>query len=264
MKKIINNENKGKASFFKRLEAYVLDILFCGLITAGIFGLLDYVFEFKDVKTQEYNEQMNVLVEEYEEIRGDFSDFASDEKNDEKSDEKTDEVIDENNGEEEAKEKEELTEEDLIAKSEEYINKVNALNEKYYRDLFLEDVPRSLISLVVGLLYFSLFAYYNKGQTLFKKFFNIRVVNKEGFYPTFMQLLVRSVIFSGYYATACNLILVFFMKNDFYAVSNTLSTISSTIMLISAVLVLFDKEKKGLHDLIAGTSVVVDENSVEK
>jgi uncharacterized RDD family membrane protein YckC len=84
------------------------------------------------------------------------------------------------------------------------------------------------LSLVINLLYF---VYYQgkTGQTLGKKAMKIKVVDAEGKKPSYMTFFLREFIGK---------------------------TISALVLFIGYLMILWDKNKQGLHDKIASTYVV--------
>lgn len=140
--------------------------------------------------------------------------------------------------------------------TEEYTSKFYDLSEASYRDVTLEAIPYSLVELVILILYMIVYAFYNKGQTIGKKLFNIRIVGENNKAPEMNKILIRSVINCSMYVTVLEMILVFFVKKDFFAVSLVIEGIAMCILLISAIMIIFNDDKRGIHDKIAKTKVI--------
>lgn len=145
-------------------------------------------------------------------------------------------------------------------KSIEYISELSKLTEDNYRDMALESIPTTLITFILKIVYFIYLVFVLKGQTLGKKLFNIKVVTVEGKEPTLKQLIMRGIIIYSLYQTFLELILVFVIENKtFYQLSAFLSGLSVVIVFVSAILIIFNNDKRGIHDKIAKTKVILDE-----
>ena len=106
-------------------------------------------------------------------------------------------------------------------------------------------VSISIISIIVYLGYFVGFQKWNKNQTLGKKLFNIEVASIENTDVKWWQILLREII-----------LILFLNVNSYFMISNIILAISSLIFLINVILILFRKDGRGLHDLLAKTIVV--------
>lgn len=133
--------------------------------------------------------------------------------------------------------------------------------EKQINDLSYEvelySLPVSIINLIIAILYFVVFGYFNNGQTVGKRFLGIKVVNKSNEKPSFVQIVVRSIIIYGLVTTTASLIILGCCTKEVYLnVFPYLTYVESILIFISFMFMLFREDKKGLHDLIAGTNVV--------
>lgn len=137
---------------------------------------------------------------------------------------------------------------------EENITKLNDLSYKVSK----YSVPTTIINIFVSIVYFVLFAYLNKGQTIGKKILGIKVVdNKTGKNPSFIKVLLRGIILYGYVTSiASTLILALASKSTYLSSYTYLSFVETTLLLLSFAFILFREDTRGLHDLIAGTKVV--------
>lgn len=115
----------------------------------------------------------------------------------------------------------------------------------------------------IYLLYFVLFAYFNNGQTLGKKLFKIKVVDKQDKSVSLIKLILRSIfngssLYLGLNITIILRILLTLVTNtqnyySLYMVIRSLSFIFEASMII---IFLIKKGKISTNDLIAGTKVV--------
>lgn len=114
------------------------------------------------------------------------------------------------------------------------------------------------ISLALNIAYFVVFQTLFNGQTIGKRILKIKVVDKDsrkdaGIVKIFVRSLFTLSIFSG----SMNLILLFVLSKTkytvFYAVISALELIFT---LTTIILILYKKDKRGLHDMMAGTLVI--------
>ncbi len=124
-------------------------------------------------------------------------------------------------------------------------------------DLSRYSVSISIISLVVYLAYFVGFQKWNKNQTLGKKMFNIEVVSNDGKSASWLQILLREVIIYNIVWEILAIISIFVFNYEGYMIaSSVLSLIAGIILWVSVLFIIFRKDGRGLHDIIAKTKVV--------
>lgn len=137
--------------------------------------------------------------------------------------------------------------------SEAFINEYQDLMYKYQKDNYLSTV----VSVGLNFIYFVVFAYFNKGQTIAKKLTNIKVVdNKTGKRPKFWQMLVRNMFIYSLLSNVIILILLFTSKNNFIYCYMLVGGFDLMFVMITVMFVLYRKDKRGLHDMMACTKVV--------
>lgn len=137
--------------------------------------------------------------------------------------------------------------------SETFINEYQDLMYKYQKENYLTTV----ISVGLNFIYFVVFAYFNKGQTIAKKLTNIKVVdNKTGERPKFWQMLVRNMFIYSLLSNIIILILLFTSKNNFIYCYMLVGGFDLMFVMITVMFVLYRKDKRGLHDMMACTKVV--------
>lgn len=148
------------------------------------------------------------------------------------------------------------------------IKDVNALKSdpkltEYSYDLAKAGIATSAITLVVTVLYFVGFQYLNRGQTLGKKVFKIKVVDGDNKRVRFWQLLVRALLIDSILTSLINVLAVAFLsRNVYFNVLQYTQLFDVTIICTSFILIMFRNDGKGLHDLLCGTNVVF-ENVIE-
>ncbi len=207
----------------KRLVSYLIDIIivsiFATLITSNSYINKDYE-KYNNV----YEEYINT-VDEYE------------------------------------KSKEELeTKKDSI---ENYDEKLETLNKEYNKkqidysyELSKLSIIPSVFNIICILMYFVVIQYYFDGQTLGKKIMKLKVAanNKP---LNILNYLLRSLILNE---VLINMLSIFFIiilsKNNFLLYSKISYVITYVIELIIVFMIIFTKDNRGLHDMIANTKVV--------
>lgn len=134
---------------------------------------------------------------------------------------------------------------------EEYNNEVMTLNYQMQKN----NLPVNIISVVLTIGYFIIFNYLNKGQTLGKKLVKLKVVQKDK-EPSIMAIILRGVFIYGIISGLYNVIFVNFLDAKAFGYGTSIiSYIESLFIIVSFFMVLYRKDKRGLHDMMAGTRV---------
>lgn len=191
-----------KASFFKRMGAFVIDyfivLVIASLITMG----------FNTNKNNDLNNQRNQLISDYQ--------------------------------------NEKIT-------IDEYKNE----NYKLIYKLQKENITVNIVTITLYIGYFVVFATLNKGQTLGKKLLKIKVVNKDGEKPSIWNMLVRSLFIYNIISALFSIIFVNILSvNTFIYIYTIVGYVEFFVIIVSFFMVTYKKDGKGLHDMIAGTSVI--------
>lgn len=138
----------------------------------------------------------------------------------------------------------------------EFSDKMTILNYDYQKST----VPLKIVNVLVNFGYFVIFATLNKGQTLGKKVFKIRVVNKDGKSPSIWNVLIRSLFLYGILLGIINIVSVNICNAKTFSYVNTIfDYVSYIFIIICFFMVSMRKDSKGLHDLMAGTNVIGEE-----
>ncbi len=137
--------------------------------------------------------------------------------------------------------------------SKDYLVETVKLDYKIQRN----QVPYSILELVFVILYFIVFQFYNKGQTLGKKLFKIRVVREDGSNVTMNDLALRSLLSLSLVSSILTMIFCIAGSLNVYTVSSLIIEVIQTIlMIVTVVMVLVRNDGRGLHDLIGSTKVI--------
>ena len=145
----------------------------------------------------------------------------------------------------------------LLEKSitpEEYIDEYQELLYDYQK----ENILQSGISLALTIAYYVVFQYMNKGQSLGKKILNLRVVDKNTQKPiSIIKGLLRSVLILSIISGTTSILFIYILNKKYYFISYLiLLTIEAIFTLITTIFMLYKKDGRGLHDIIANTIVI--------
>ena len=128
-------------------------------------------------------------------------------------------------------------------------------------DLSRETVITTLITIVIYILYFVVYPVINKGQTIGKKLMKIKIQNNDGTKKLSMNnMIIREMILHGMLIDLIMTIFVLFLnKKNYLFVSNILNVIEIMIYITILFMVIIRKDGRGLHDILANTIVVNEE-----
>lgn len=134
-----------------------------------------------------------------------------------------------------------------------YLDKYSNLTYQYQK----ENWVLSLVSVSLSLIYYVVFAWYNKGQTIAKKLMNIKVVdNKTGNKPSFIQMFLRNMVIYSLLSGIVMLVLLFVSSKIFVYTYIGFAIIELLFVILTVMFVLYRKDKRGLHDMMSGTKVI--------
>lgn len=152
---------------------------------------------------------------------------------------------------------------EYIDYSSEMINNPGKLNDNDFNDLTYNlsktGLATNVITLVVTALYFIGFQYLNRGQTLGKKLFKIQVVDSKGGRVKFYQILIRSLLIDSIITNTISAVLISTLsKGAYLSSSQYVQLVDMAIVASSFILIMFREDGRGLHDLAAGTKVMLE------
>lgn len=138
-----------------------------------------------------------------------------------------------------------------------YLEKTQDLNYQIQKC----SVSTNVVYLIVSIIYYVVFQYLNKGQTLGKKLLKIKVVNKEGNTPSLYQMILRTFITNQIFTYLVTILLVLLAtKEQFLSLYQTLNSLATIFIIVSALMILYTNSMQGLHDKMAKTLVVKEGN----
>lgn len=121
----------------------------------------------------------------------------------------------------------------------------------------------SMFSATALILYFGVLPLVMNGQTLGKKIMKLRVVSNNEKKLNFWKYLIRIVILNNIWLSLINVGAVYVISGvKFYYVTYVISMLSSLIYMLNLIMVMFRKDNRGLHDIVAGTKVILVSNDV--
>jgi uncharacterized RDD family membrane protein YckC len=120
----------------------------------------------------------------------------------------------------------------------------------------------SIVSAVVsGFIFYGTIPTLTQGQTIGKKMFNIKAVKVDGTPPSLGAHLLRAVMLYGTYFSAVFSLAILFDDYAAYEMLNTpFSYLASLIVFVSLIMILARNDRRGVHDLLARTHVVLEES----
>ena len=137
--------------------------------------------------------------------------------------------------------------------ADEYIHKVADITY----DIDYSNVLSMIVEVVLLILYFIVFQFYNKGQTFGKKLMKLRVVNNNGNELTLNQVTCRALIIDSILINLFMIAaLLFSGRNYYYYSSLSLQILSGIIIFVTLMMIFFRKDGRGLHDVVTGTKVI--------
>lgn len=114
-----------------------------------------------------------------------------------------------------------------------------------------------IIDLVCIFLYFVIFQYFFHGQTLGKRFFQIRVVRNDEKEAGFVNYFLRSIVLSNMLITiALQAIVYIFSVDNYYSIYSNVNLVGSIILYVILFMALVRQDGRGLHDFVGNTKVV--------
>ncbi len=134
----------------------------------------------------------------------------------------------------------------------EYITELSSI----YKQMDITNIFLNLINVLIIIIYFIIYPYLNDGKTIGKKLMHIEVRNQSNQPLSLVSLFVRNLVINGLlYLLAVIICSLIVPENLYFGTITALGIIQIGFLLTSIIMVLYRKDKKGLHDLIAKTWV---------
>lgn len=239
-----------------RILAYIIDILLVTLLTFG----LTYLPCFKNtnqkvgayyvsLSTNEvmYNNLINILDDYYEDAKISESEMA----------EINDKYANYAKCFKDIKVEEEVTNK-MKSDIETNIKKtyVDTKNNVSY-EINKCNVSQSIIGIVLYILYFGVFQYFMKGQTLGKKLFKLKVKKCDDSKFSLLSYIIRSILVCEILITGLDLIFLLTMNKSMYITSNYwILQVKYIYEILFIVVMIIRDDNRSVHDLLLNTCVV--------
>ena len=244
----MNKEKREKPYLFRRVLAYLIDIILVTLVSTMLISLVELAMP----KNSQYIE----AVDNYTKLTNEFLDKLTESTN--KKEEKKEEIVESSEEEETTSEvveepKEETKTESTMVLLQEYM-------DSQQKNLYIIDKQSSLSSIfdiVLCIGYFGAFQFINKGQTLGKKLCGIKVVSNGKKKYTYALSILRSVLNYGLISKTLLIILFLFLnENNFLIPVGLVEMVAILFNLTLIIMAAFVKNGRTLSDIICGTKVV--------
>lgn len=140
----------------------------------------------------------------------------------------------------------------------------NKLKDLSY-NLSKDGVVQSGIAIGLYFIYFIVIQSYNNGQTLGKRLLKIKIVDaKTKEKPKFLQIFIRSLFIYSILSNTLDLLAIMVLnKSHYLSISEVISSLYMIILFICFITIL-RKDRIGLHDRVAQTLVIDDEEYEEE
>ncbi len=154
----------------------------------------------------------------------------------------------------------------------ELVNHYEEKDEKTFQDEYIAisyDLNRAninyiVLNVVVIIAYFGIFQWQRNGQTFGKRIMKIRVVPAGENKLSFLSYFVRTVVLHNVIITILQvLVLLFMTKENYYLYYQNINLVGYVFMMILLLCMFIRNDRRGLHDLIARTNVVMEDAPLE-
>lgn len=136
---------------------------------------------------------------------------------------------------------------------EEYLKKTNDMVYTMNK----ESIVITIVTEVITIVSFVVVPYFMNGQTVGKRFMNLKIVSNDNSKITMNNYLLRALFINSILMNLIGIVTILFLKkNTYIQVNDIVTTISSAFFVVTICMILFRSDKRGLHDIIAGTKVI--------
>ena len=144
--------------------------------------------------------------------------------------------------------------------AEEYTKEFDNLN--YY--LTKEGVGTTIITCAVSLVYYVILCYYCHGITLGKYILKLKIVSNDDKKLNIGNYLLRSLFLNLILSNLVSVIFVMTMSKDtFVSVYPKVSSVLTLFLFATMLFIIYRKDGRGLHDLMANTKVISTKEAKE-
>lgn len=143
-------------------------------------------------------------------------------------------------------------------KKEITFSKYTELYSEYIYKIDYNSIIKNILNIVLIFIYYIVFPFIFNGQTFGKKIMKIKIVDrkKEG-KVSFVSLIIRSLIINALLVTLISIILVLLLKYNVYFITSSIFVILQLLLvIISACMLLYRKDKLSLEDILSNSKVI--------
>lgn len=135
----------------------------------------------------------------------------------------------------------------------EYFNESSTISYELAR----KQGVNTLVIIFLNILYFVVYQIKNNGQTLGKQILKIRVVDSSHGDLSMNQMIFRALIINSILLDMISFgVLIFANQSSYFYGVSFLMFIQFCILSVSTFMIMFGRNRRGLHDLVAHTDVV--------
>lgn len=135
----------------------------------------------------------------------------------------------------------------------EYFNESSTISYELAR----KQGVNTLVIIFLNILYFVVYQIKNNGKTLGKQILKIRVVDSANRDLSMNQMIFRALIINSILLDMISFgVLIFANQSSYFYGVSFLAFIQFCILSVSTFMIMFGKDRRGLHDLVAHTDVV--------
>lgn len=136
------------------------------------------------------------------------------------------------------------------------VNEYKDFANDYIYDGCKLSIYEEIYTIIITCIYFGIIPLFMEGATLGKKIMKLRVVKKDGEKIGYVRLLLRTIVLFGLpFNIICLIGLAALNKHTFMSLYMVSSMLSYALEFAIIITTLLKEDKRGLHDLIAGTLV---------
>ena len=127
-----------------------------------------------------------------------------------------------------------------------------------------ESIVVTIVSEVIIIISYVVVPYFMNGQTLGKKIMKLRIVSNSNKEITMNNYLIRGLLINLILVNLISIVTILFLdKNMYLTISDIVTKVFSLFYMVSVSMVVFKDDRRGLHDIIAGTKVIDIKNKEE-
>ena len=125
------------------------------------------------------------------------------------------------------------------------------------QDIDRNNAIYNVVNAFVIIVFFIVIPYFNDGMSIGKRILKIKVVRDDGELLSLNNLVIRNFITTSLAYMLISLSLLYITPTMFYFwIILFLSFMQFLLVILSAFMVIYRRDKRGLHDMLAHTSVI--------